>query len=210
MTIYKQCAAAGFGCQWQFRFSNPDQLYPDPGGDPLGQAGLEPAPGAYGPSDAVRMLNGTRGYVANFRSAPDITVSFGAEQFAAVEGGAGASVTVRLSGAPGRAFSIPLAATSATGAAVEDYTVPLSVAFAADDTEQTFTVTAVDDDVDDDGETVTLTLGPLLPGGVSAGSPATATVTLTDNDPDPGALSILSVSHDATLASLRVGEEITR
>ena len=176
------------------RFSNPDQIYPDPGGDPLGKAGLEPAPGADGPADAVRMLNRTRGYVANYRSAPDITVSFDAETYTATEGGTAATVTVRLSDTPGRAIDIPFTATSATAAAASDYTVPASVAFAANETEQTFTVTAVDDAVDDDDETVTLTLGALLPGGVSAGSPATATVTLTDNDPDPGAPSVLSVS----------------
>ena len=182
MSYPNQCAAADFGCQWQFRFSNPYQIHPDPGGDPLGKAGLEPAPGADGPSDAVRMLNRTRGYVANFRSAPDITVSFGAAQYTAAEGGAVATVTVRLSDEPERPIDIPFTARGATGAAVEDYSVPSSVAFAADDTEQTFTVTAVDDAVDDDDETVTLTLGYFLPAGVSVGSPATATVTLTDND----------------------------
>ena len=194
MSYNSQCAAAGFGCQWQFRFSNPDQLYPDPGGDPLGQAGLEPASGADGPSDAVRMLNRSRGYVANFRSAPDITVSFGAAQYTAAEGGAVATVTVRLSDEPERPIDIPFTATGATGAAASDYTVPRSVTFAADDIGQTFTVTAVDDAVDDDDETVTLTLSSLLPAGVSAGSPATATVTLTDNDTVTGAPSVLSVT----------------
>ena len=195
MAYFDQCHAAGnLSCPQLLRFSNPDQLHPDPGGDPLGKAGLEPSPGVDGPSDAVRMLNRTRGYVANFRSPTAITVSFDAEQYTAAEGGAAATVTVRLSDAPGRAFAIPLTATGATGAAVEDWAVPRSVAFAADDTEQTFTVTAVDDGVDDDGETVTLTLGYLLPGGVSAGSPATATVTLTDNDTVIGPPSVLSVS----------------
>ena len=190
MAYNSQCAP----CSGILRFSNPDQIYPDPGGDPLGKAGLEPAPGADGPSDAVRMLNRTRGYVANFRSAPAITVSFDAEQYTAAEGGTVATVTVRLSAAPTRAIDIAFTATSTTGAAASDYTVPRSVSFAANDTEQTFTITAVDDAVDDDGETVTLTLGHLLPGGVSAGSPATATVTLTDNDPVTGAPSILGLS----------------
>ena len=181
-------------CSGILRFSNPDQIYPDPGGDPLGKAGLEPAPGADGPSDAVRMLNRTRGYVANYRSAPAITVSFDAETYTATEDGTAATVTVRLSDAPGRAIDIPFTATSTTGAAASDYTVPRSVSFAATETQKTFTVTAVDDAVDDDAESVTLTLGALLPGGVSAGSPATATVTLTDNDTVTGAPSILSVS----------------
>ena len=181
-------------CSGILRFSNPDQIYPYPGGDPLGKAGLEPAPGADGPSDAVRMLNRTRGYVANFRTPRAITVSFDAQTYTATEGGTAATVTVSLSDEPGRAIDIPLTATSANGAAASDYIVPSSVPFAANDTEQTFTVTAVDDAVDDDGETVALTLGSLLPGGVSAGSTTTATVTLTDNDPDPGAPSVLSVS----------------
>ena len=181
-------------CPTILRFSNPDQIHPDPGGDPLGKAGLEPAAGAGGPSDAVRMLNRTRGYVANYRTAPAITVSFDAETYTATEGGTAATVTVGLSDAPGRAIDIPVTATSTTGAAASDYTVPASVAFATNQTQRTFTLTAVDDAVDDDNETVTLTLGYLLPGGVTAGSPATATVTLTDNDTVTGAPSILSVS----------------
>ena len=181
-------------CPTILRFSNPDQIYPDPGGDPLGKAGLEPAPGADGPADAVRMLNRTRGYVANYRTPPAITVSFDAETYTATEGGTAATVTISLSAAPGRAIDIPFTATSTTGATAADYAVPRSVAFAATETQQTFTVTAVDDAVDDDAESVTLTLGALLPGGVSAGSPATATVTLTDNDTVTGAPSILSVS----------------
>ena len=194
MSYLNQCSAAGINCEWLLRFSNPDQVYPDPGGDPLGKAGLEPAPGVGGPSDAVRMLNRTRGYVENFRSPKAITVSFDAAEYTAAEGGAVATVTVRLSEAPGRRIDIPFTATGATGASASDYSVPRSVTFAANQDERTFTVTAVDDDVDDDGETVTLALGYLLPGGVSAGSPATATVMLTDNDTVTDAPSVLSVS----------------
>ena len=190
MAYPSQCG----GCSQILRFSNPDQIYPDPGGDPLGKAGLEPASGVDGPSDAVRMLNRTRGYVANYRSAKAITVSFDAETYTATEGGTAATVTVSLSGQPGRAIDIPVTATSTTGAAASDYTIPASVAFAANQTQRTFTLTAVDDAVDDDNETVTLTLGYLLPGGVSAGSPSTATVTLVDNDTVTGAPSILSLS----------------
>ena len=190
MSYPNQCGR----CSGILRFSNPDQIYPDPGGDPLGKAGLEPAPGADGPADAVRMLNRTRGYVANYRTPPAITVSFDAETYTATEDGTAATVTISLSDAPGRAIDIPFTATSTTGATAADYTVPGSVAFAATETQQTFTVTAVDDAVDDDAESVTLTLGALLPGGVSAGSPATTTVTLTDNDTVTGAPSILSVS----------------
>ena len=65
--------------------------------------------------------------------------------------------------------------------------------FAADETTQTFTVTAVDDTADEDSESVTLTFGAPLPAGVTPDSPSETTVTLTDNDPDPGVPSILTV-----------------
>ena len=56
-----------------------------------------------------------------------------------------------------------------------------SLTFNSDDTEKSFTFTAVHDIVDDDGESVLLSFGT-LPTGVSAGSPATATVNITDDD----------------------------
>ncbi len=191
MAYSNQCGR----CSAILRFSNPDQIYPDPGGDPLGKAGLEPAPGADGPSDAVRMLNRTRAYVANFRQTPDITVSFGAGSYTATEGGTAATVTVQLSEAPTRPIDIPLTTTSTTATAYDYTGVPASVRFGSNDTKRTFTVTAVDDTVDDNGESVTLTLGNPLPRNVTLGSPAETTVTLTDNDPmTDHPPSILSVS----------------
>ena len=191
MAYSNQCGR----CSAILRFSNPDQIYPDPGGDPLGKAGLESAPGADGPSDAVRMLNRTRAYVANFRQTPDITVSFGAGSYTATEGGTAATVTVQLSEAPTRPIDIPLTTTSTTATAYDYTGVPASVRFGSNDTKRTFTVTAVDDTVDDNGESVTLTLGNPLPRNVTLGSPAETTVTLTDNDPmTDHPPSILSVS----------------
>ena len=68
MATDRQCVASGLRCSRRFRFSNPDQIHPDPGGDPLGKAGLDPTGAVGGPSDAVRWLNRTRGYVADFRT----------------------------------------------------------------------------------------------------------------------------------------------
>ena len=190
MAYNDQCKLVA--CQGLMRFSDPEQTYQD---DPLGIAGLAPSNSrTNGPSDAVRALNRARGYVANFRQPPpDITVSFGAEEYEATEDGTVANVTLELSAAPTRPIDIPLTLT-ATGATAYDYTgVPATVDFDADDTEQTFTVRARDDAADDDGETVTLTLGEPLPAGVTGGSPSETTVTLTDNDPDPGVPSILTV-----------------
>ena len=119
---------------------------------------------------------------------PAVTVTYGASSYTASEDGAGAMVTVRLSAAPEREVVIPLTATATGGATVqdesgEDYTgIPSSLTFGANETEKTFTVTALDDSIDDDGEGVTLGFGAPLPDGVTLGSEATATVSLTDND----------------------------
>ena len=113
---------------------------------------------------------------------PAVTVAFAAGAYTATEGGTAATVTVRLSTDPERAVTIPITDTPGGGVLATDYSgVPGSVAFAAGDTQKTFTVTAVDDAVDEDDERVTLGFGA-LPAGVMAGSPSTAVLTLADDD----------------------------
>ena len=196
MAYPNQCRkGGGLQCPELLRFSNPDQIHPDPGGDLLGVAGSEPSTALDGPADAVRTLNRTRATVANFRTPTAVTVSFGATAYTAAEGGEAATVTVNLSPAPERPVSIPLVSVGATGATASDYTAPGSVAFAADETVQTFTVIAVDDDADDDGETVALEFDTsLLPSGMTVGNPATSTVTLDDDDTVAGAPSVSTVA----------------
>ena len=210
MAYDSQCHEAG--CPQLLRFSNPDQIHPDPGGDPLGVAGREPSTALDGPADAVRTLNRTRATVANFRTPTAVTVSFDAAAYTAAEGGEAATVTVNLSPVPGRPVSVPLVSVGATGATASDYTAPGSVAFAATETAQTFTVTAVDDDADDDGETVTLAFDTrVLPSGMTVGSPATATVTLTDDDLVTAAPSVRAValtSDPGPDAIYALGDEI--
>ena len=105
-------------------------------------------------------------------------VRFGAPAYTAIEGAAGVEVTVELSAAAASAVTIQLTENTQGGATSADYDgVPGSVTFAAGETEQTFTVTATDDSVDDDGESVQLGFGA-LPSGVLLGSPSTATVAL--------------------------------
>ena len=106
------------------------------------------------------------------------TVRFGASSYTAIEGVAGAVVTVELNPAATRAVNILVTATPQGGASSADYSgVPGSVTFAAGETEKSFTVMATDDSADDDGESVQLGFGR-LPAGVALGSPATATVAL--------------------------------
>ena len=209
MAYPNQCV--GFQCPRLLRFSNPNQVWPDPGGDSLGVPGLQATTAVDGPADAVRALNWRRETVANFRQATDVTAAFGADAYTAAEGGAAAAVTVSLSEAPGRPLVIPLTVANAGSTAADYSGVPAGVAFTADATERTFTVTAVDDAFDDDDESVLLGFGALLPRGVTVGSPAAATVTLVDNDSVAGAPAVAAVAvasdpgEDATYA---IGETV--
>ena len=113
---------------------------------------------------------------------PTVSLRFGARGYLAVEGGAAATVTVTLDGAPDRALRIPL--TVRRGAGVTDGDVgqfPVLVEFGAEETEKTFAVTALDDSDAEPDETLTLGFGT-LPGGVTARSPASAVVLLGDDD----------------------------
>ena len=122
----------------------------------------------------------------------DVTVSFSSAAHTAAEGGAAATVTVNLGEAPGRQVAIPIVATGTGGAAPGDYALSAAtLTFGAGDTEKAFTVTAVEDAVDDDGEGVSLSFGT-LPAGVTAGGQATAAVSLVDND-----VPALTISADA-------------
>ena len=113
----------------------------------------------------------------------DIEVNFGAPSYTATEGGTAATVEVTLSRAPSAEVQIPLSVLSRNwGAVAGDHsTIPSTVTFATTDTSQTFTVTATDDELNDDGESVTLGFGT-LPTGYAAGPTETTTVSLADND----------------------------
>ena len=109
---------------------------------------------------------------------PLVTVSFGEAAYTAVEGSS-VTVTVTLSADPERTVEVPITVTLLNGATAADYSgVPDRVTFNAGDTEQSFTFTAVQDTVDDDGESVELAFGT-LPTGVTAGSAAASTVSIT-------------------------------
>ena len=113
---------------------------------------------------------------------PVVSVSFGAGMYSVSEDGMTASVTVSLSAVPYREVVIPITVSNQGDTSAGDYlAAPATLTFAADVTEQSFTFAAVDDRVDDDGESVVLGFN-MLPDRVEAGAPATATVTIADND----------------------------
>ena len=112
---------------------------------------------------------------------PQVTVSFGQAAYTVAEGET-QSVTVTLSADPERTVVIPLTATTEDGAdSPADYTVPSSVTFNTGQMSQTITFEAIQDDVDDDDESVRLRFGTLPP-AVSLGTTTQATVSITDDD----------------------------
>ena len=54
--------------------------------------------------------------------------------------------------------------------------------FSSGDRSVTFTVTATQDEFDDDGESVKLSFGAPLPNAVTAGTPSESTISITDDD----------------------------
>ena len=115
---------------------------------------------------------------------PEVTVSFGEPAYTVPEGGS-QTVTVTLSADPERTVVIPIETADQGGATSTDYTgVPANVTFNSGETAKTFTFTAEADNVNDDGESVKLSFGSVLPDRVSEGSPNEATVNIADDD-DP-------------------------
>ena len=135
-----------------------------------------------------------------------VTVSFEHGTYTVAEGGT-EDVKVKLSADPERTVTIALTATGQDGADADDYSVGSSaVTFNSGEMEKTFSFTAIQDSVDDDGESVKL--GFLnLPTGVTAGSTSEATVSITDDDLPP-AVQVpgdVSVTEGAGTAQVAVG-----
>ncbi len=126
-----------------------------------------------------------------------VEVSFAAGSYTAAEGGGAVTVTLMLSTEPRRSVDVPLRKIGGT-ATPDDYTLsPVEVTFAADQRIATFTVTAVDDSIDDDDESVTIGFGT-LPVGMTATSPTSTEVTLQDNDDPQVTVSFDKDSYTAT------------
>ena len=130
---------------------------------------------------------------------PEVEVSFAEASYGVDEGGS-VTVTVTLDADPERTVRVPITATNLGGASNSDYTgVPDSVTFTGSnwDRPHSFTFTAVDDDVDDDDESVRLGFG-MLPDRVSAGTNAAPTVNIEDDDDPEVAVSFKADTYDVT------------
>ena len=116
-------------------------------------------------------------------TSPTTYVRYGATSYTAFEGGADARVAVVLSRAPSEPVSFPIWKNAHLGGATEaDYTgIPEYVTFNAGQRWSWFTVTATDDSVDDDGESVRLAFRT-LPEGFRLDNPSRTTIVLDDAD----------------------------
>ena len=132
---------------------------------------------------------------------PEVKVSYSRATYTVAEGGT-VTITVELDADPERTVVIPLTHAPRTGAESTDYSgVPENVTFDSGDTSKTFTLSATQDAVDDDGETVLLGFGSSLPGRVATETPATATVTIDDDDDPEVEVSFAQASHSVAEGS---------
>ncbi len=128
---------------------------------------------------------------------PVVIVSFGRPSYESREGGPAAVVRVQLSADPERRVAIPLMATPENGATAGDYSgVPDSTVFLSGQTARDIVVTAIDDNLNDNGETLTLTIGT-PPERVNVGSPSATVVRLADNDYPPVRISFGAAEYTA-------------
>ena len=115
---------------------------------------------------------------------PFVRVMFSQDAYTAHEGGT-VSVSVTLSADPERRVVIPLVKTDQGTTTTGDYSgVADEVTFNSGDTSMSFTFTAIQDDVDDDDESVRLTFGAMPDARVTPGTTNEATVSIADDD-DP-------------------------
>ena len=134
---------------------------------------------------------------------PSVTVSFEQSAYTVAEGSS-ETIKLVLSADPERTVEVPITSTDMDGASSSDYSiVPQTVVFNSGDTEKTFTFSATQDTVDDDGERVRLNFGTLPP-RVSSASPSQAVVSITDDD-----VTSVTVSFEQPAYAVAEGNSVT-
>jgi hypothetical protein len=137
------------------------------------------------------------------------TVAFARATYGAHEFVPKATITVRRTGGSASGVVVPWSLSNGTATAGEDYVAASgSVTFGAGQMQRTFTVSLINDKVDEpiDAETVNLALGTPV-GGAVLGAQATATLSIYDNDHGGTVqfqLASFSVGESAGVATIRV------
>ncbi len=112
------------------------------------------------------------------------TVQFSSSAYSVSESGGTATITATLSAESGLPITVTYATADGSATAGSDYTaISGTLTFAPLETSQTFAVTVLQDALDEEDETVNLTLSD--PVNVTLGTPGAATLTIVDDDPTP-------------------------
>lgn len=140
----------------------------------IGNAVTATATGAEGTSEFA--LNVTAGAVP--------TIAFSSGTYSVAENGSSIVITVTRSGDLSLSSTVDYATSNGSATAGSDYTAASgTLTFAAGVASQTFTVSILDDTIDEPNETVNLTLSN--PTGATLTAPSSAVLTINDDDPAP-------------------------
>lgn len=143
-----------------------------------------------GATNAVISIGQGSGTILNDDSGG--SVQFSLSNYTVNENDGTATITVSRTGGTGSGVSVNYATSNGTATAGADYTaVAGTLTFAANETSKTFTIPITDDALNEQNETVIITLSNAAGGGL-LGPPSTAILTIIDNDGAP-TLSISSV-----------------
>ena len=140
---------------------------------------------------------------------PPVEVSFAESAYSVTEGDS-VDVVVSLSADPQRTVVVPILVTNQGGATDDDYSgIPENVTFiSGGPIQQTFSITATDDQIVDTNESLVLGFG-VLPIKVTAGTTTAETVvSITDNDA-AGMPTVQMTLTETPLVRLRVGIPVT-
>jgi hypothetical protein len=117
------------------------------------------------------------------------TIELAAATFNVAENvGAGVGVvTLTRSGGTSGTQVVNFTTSAGTATNAQDFTVAVgTVTFLPGEATKTFTVPVIDDALDEDNETINVSIGPVTSGGATVGAQSTATLTIVDNDGTPG------------------------
>ena len=113
----------------------------------------------------------------------DVAVTLAVSSNGSVTEGGTLTLTVTLASAAPASVTIPLTATNGTASAA-DYSLPAGVTVGSGASSGSVTLTAVDDDLDEPSETLSVQLGT-LPDGYTTGASSSVSITIVDNDDPP-------------------------
>ena len=111
------------------------------------------------------------------------TVSFTAASQSKAEGGGTATVTAQLSAVSGLAASVPFTVSGTAANGTDDTITATPISILAGSTTGSASITITDDGLDEDDETVVVTMG--VPANATTGATTVHTLTITDNDVAP-------------------------